>query len=168
MKDIISYTSNALIEPHPGMEIALANDSTDIGKPEEQVKNIQIKKDDRFTTISIDNKYEHLGFMDKNSTTKVRTVIVKDNETNTKETHIKKVFVTTNSNNKKEFIVREIIVDFDIESGSKQVNDRKIHFETSSDDSIENILEQLIQSNNYKELGNTKQIESPLVDAFDA
>ena len=85
-------------------QIDLQNHSTELARKSE--KTIDVTSDERFTRISIDRKY----FSKDNHEVYIKTLIVKDKELKTTETHTKKVFIH-NTLEKSNMIIREIFTD---------------------------------------------------------
>jgi len=85
-------------------QVDLQNHNTEIGRRNE--KTINVTSDERFTRISIDRKY----FSKDSHEVYIKTLIVKDKELKTTETHTKKVFVH-NTLEKSNMIIREIFTD---------------------------------------------------------
>ncbi len=103
--------------------------------------NYEVSQDSRYLKINFMKKYDNnpLGF---ETNTWVQTNIIKDKVLNSKEINIKKIFITKRKNNAvQDIIIREIFIDQ--LQNEKLIEDKKITMVVASNQSIENLFQNL-------------------------
>lgn len=108
-------------------------------------KEIDVSSDDRFTRISINCKY----YSKDNNEVYVKTLIVKDKEQKTTESHTRKIFVR-NSPGKYNMIIREIFTD---RHNNKSTSEHKsIYVDADSRQDIFNQIQSLLNISTEQKL----------------